>query len=330
MKTIIQKSSVNSISLAANIIRDGGLVAFPTETVFGLGANAYNQTAIQNVYSVKGRPSDNPLIAHVSDLTMLQSIVKCVNEQTYGLIEKFWPGPLTIVFNSNKSIGIMDTIAVRMPANKTAREMISQSGVPVFAPSANLSGTPSSTAARHVIDDLDGKIEMIIYDNEQSFGLESTVIDMTTEIPIVLRPGAITCSMLSSVLEYVEVASNFISVNDIPKAPGMKYKHYAPSADVFIVLDDYVNKINKMILSSDKKIGVMATEQSKALYDSHALVISVGDRNDLLSVAANLFSTLRLFDVYKVDEIYAEGFLENEIGFAIMNRLLKAAEFKVI
>ncbi len=336
MKTIIEKANDSAIQKAAEIIKRGGLVAFPTETVYGLGANAFDSTAVKKIYTAKGRPSDNPLIVHIGDKNFLNEIVKDINSDAEKLIEKFWPGPLTIIFNKKECIppetsGGLNTIAIRFPANNIAQKLINLAKVPIAAPSANISGKPSCTLSSHVIDDLNGKVDMILCGNDFFYGLESTIIDMTVEIPKILRPGAITFEMIKKVLDKVEIEKNLISEH--PKAPGMKYKHYAPNADVFIFDANQKNifdKINELISqNSDKKIGVLACDQTKHLY-KNCFVLSLGNQNNPTVIAQNFFAALRTFDAYGIEIIYAESFAQNGICFAIMNRLLKAANYKFI
>ncbi len=341
MKTLIENANDSSIRKAAEILKRGGLVAFPTETVYGLGANAFDSSAVKKIYLAKGRPSDNPLIVHICDVNQLHDVVANVSSVAQKLIKKFWPGPLTIIFDKKDSIpsqtsGGLDTIAVRFPSNPVAQKLIRFANLPIAAPSANISGKPSCTHFDHVVNDLNGKIDMIICDeNEESFGLESTILDLTTQIPTLLRPGAITFEMIRDTIGDVIVANNLINDDEHPKAPGMKYKHYSPRADVFIVdgdLKNVVAKINEMVkqnLDANKKIGVLASEQTKNLYEN-CFVISAGDRNNLYSIAQNLFSSLRQFDLNNIDVVYAESFPDENIGFAIMNRLSKAADYKII
>ena len=336
MKTIIEKANDSAIQKAAEIIKRGGLVAFPTETVYGLGANAFDSAAVKKIYLAKGRPSDNPLIVHIGDKKILNEIVNDVNSEAEKLIEKFWPGPLTIIFNKKDCIpletsGGLSTIAVRFPANDTAQKLINSAKVPIAAPSANISGKPSCTLSSHVINDLNGKVDMILCGDDFFYGLESTIIDMTIDVPKILRPGAITFEMVKEVLNKVEIEENLISEH--PKAPGMKYKHYAPNADIFIFDVNQKNisdKINKLILqNNDKKIGVLACEETKHLY-KNCFVLSLGNQNNPITIAQNFFSALRTFDLHNIEIIYAESFSQNGIYFSIMNRLLKAANYKFI
>ena len=347
MKTIIANADDVSIMAASKIIKSGGLVAFPTETVYGLGANALNPMAAKKIYSAKGRPSDNPLIVHIANKKDLYSVVKNINAEIKNLIKNFWPGPLTIICKKktcipNETSGGLDTVAVRFPANPIAQKLILYSAVPIAAPSANISGKPSCTRAKHVIKDLNGKIDMILCDDKFSFGIESTIVDMTQKNPVILRPGAITFEMLKKILPNVSMNKNLIIDDEHPKAPGMKYRHYSPEADVFVVFSDdknmdirqkkIIDKINKIVFDNqEKKIksGVLAFNQTREFY-KNCCVLSMGDKNNLFEIANNLFDCLREFDLNQVDVIYAESIDEKELGSAIMNRLLKSAAYKKI
>ena len=342
MQTKVLKGK-NDIEKAAEIIRSGGLVAFPTETVYGLGANAYDPQAAQKIYEAKGRPSDNPLIVHVADMDGVSEVAEDIPETAGILAEKFWPGPMTLVFRKKAAVpdrttGGLDTVAVRMPSNEIARELIIKSGVPIAAPSANTSGRPSPTTAAHVIDDMDGKIDMIIDGGPCDIGLESTIVDVTGKVPTLLRPGGITYEMLCEAVGEVEIDPAIMGPvgEDIrPKAPGMKYKHYAPKADMTIVVGDAVKvqyKINHMAtvdFVNHKNVGIIATRQSAGAY-LIGEVRSIGTRDDEETIAHNLFAVLREFDDMGVDVIYSEGFQDTGIGRAIMNRMRKAAGYRII
>jgi L-threonylcarbamoyladenylate synthase len=343
MKTIITEANKKSIEEASMIIKNGGLVAFPTETVYGLGADALNSNAVKKIYLAKGRPSDNPLIVHISNIKFLEQIIcfedKCDDRKkklVNRLIKNFWPGPLTIIFYKRDIIpyqtsGNLETVAVRMPSNNIARELINLSNTPIAAPSANISGRPSCTRSSHVIEDLNGKVDMILCSDKTSCGLESTVIDITGEEVILLRPGIITHSELENTIDQKVIIAHHLNNSDVVKSPGMKYKHYAPQGNLFVVcgvIDRVVNKINELV-KKNNCVGVLATDQTKELY-KNCLVISLGNRNDLKSISENLFDRLREFDLHKIKIIYAEGFIKKEIGFAIMDRLLRASENHVI
>ncbi|MDY3730928.1 MAG: L-threonylcarbamoyladenylate synthase [Candidatus Choladocola sp.] len=332
---------------AAEIWENGGLVAFPTETVYGLGGNGLNKEASKKIYAAKGRPSDNPLILHIAELKQLYSLIKTENETVLAradaLAKAFWPGPLTMILPKAQEVpyettGGLDTVAVRMPSHPAARALLQASGLPIAAPSANLSGRPSPTSAGHVIEDMDGRIEMIIDGGDVGIGVESTIIDLTGETPMLLRPGFITTEMLETVLGTVQTdAAVYRQVGkDVhPKAPGMKYRHYAPKASMILVegtteqVAAYINEETKKHREQGKRIGVMATDESKDMYQAD-VVIPVGSRTSMDSIAHNLFRVLREFDEENVDLIYSESFDMDGCGFAVMNRLLKAAGHQVV
>ena len=327
---------------AGDIIKRGGLVAFPTETVYGLGGDALNPESSKKIYAAKGRPSDNPLIVHVADMEDLKAIVKEVPDTARKLAKAFWPGPLTMIMNKNDKVpyettGGLDTVAIRMPNNAIALELIRNSGGYIAAPSANTSGRPSPTLARYCIEDLSGKIEMILDGGQVGIGLESTIVDLTSDTPMILRPGYITHEMLKEVLGEVAVDKTIIDGNskERPKAPGMKYRHYAPKGQLTIVqgeqkeVTQYINLKAKEALAQGKKVGVIGTDATLDLY--HADVVkSVGDRNDEKTIAHELFKVLREFDDENIDIMFSESFDDSGIGQAIMNRLLKAAGHNVI
>ena len=328
---------------AAGILRNGGLVAFPTETVYGLGANALDETAAKKIYAAKGRPSDNPLIAHISCLDELRPLVSDIPDAGRKLAEAFWPGPLTMVFPKSDIVpygttGGLDTVAVRMPSDPVANRLIRLAGVPVAAPSANTSGRPSPTTAQHVWQDMEGKIEMILDGGPVGIGVESTIVDVSGEVPTLLRPGAITMEMLREVVGRVEIDPAIQappSADLRPKAPGMKYRHYAPHADLQLVegeTDTVVKTINELVkekLAEGKKVGVICTEETRARYPEGE-VRSVGIRAKEETIAHNLFAVLREFDDLDVDCIYSESFSKDHLGQAIMNRLTKAAGYHVL
>lgn len=330
------------IKAAARIISDGGLVAFPTETVYGLGADALHPEASKKIYAAKGRPSDNPLIVHISKFEDLESIAKSVPQEAKKLADAFWPGPLTIIVNKNEKVpyettGGMDTVAVRMPSDPIAKALIEESGCLIAAPSANTSGRPSPTLARHVAEDMEGKIPMIIDGGEVHIGLESTIVDLTDEIPMILRPGYITQEMLESVLGVVKMDPGIIAADSLekPKAPGMKYRHYAPKANLVVVAGEreaVVARINALTAekqSQGLKVGIIGTKENKDRYQGD-VVLNIGARDDEDAIARHLFQLLRDFDEEGVDAIYSESFTASGIGQAIMNRLLKAAGHQVL
>jgi len=336
-----QNIDSNKLMEAAEIIKTGGTVAFPTETVYGLGANALDEQALKKIFKAKGRPSDNPLIVHIANIEEIHHLVKEVPQKARLLMERFWPGPLTMVFKKSEMVPSiitagLDTVAIRMPSHSIAQALIQLAGVPVAAPSANLSGKPSPTQARHVIEDLKGKVDCIISGGSCSVGVESTVLDVTEEIPMILRPGGVTLEHLQEVLGQVST-DRAIEGDDemIPKSPGMKYTHYSPKAKVIMIIgdvSDIVETIHQMKLENEIKgfkIGIMATDETKDHY-GNAVVLSMGSRNRVESIAENIFSVLRMFDEKGVDLILAEGIESKLIGHAVMNRLMKAAGYHVI
>lgn len=328
---------------AARLIEQGELVAFPTETVYGLGADALRPEASAKIYAAKGRPSDNPLIVHIADFTDMERVAREIPDSARKLAEAFWPGPLTMVVWKSEAVpstttGGMETVAVRMPNHPIALELIRQSGCLIAAPSANTSGRPSPTEASHVVEDLKGKIAMVVDGGPVGIGIESTIIDLTEKVPMVLRPGYITPEMLASVLgEEVIIDPGIIAMDDTrkPKAPGMKYKHYAPKANMIIVdgqEEKVVEKINSLVEEAkgrSQKVAVIATEETMSRYKAD-VVLCIGKRNDEDSIAQHLYKILRDCDELEIDLIYSESFATPRIGQAIMNRLLKAAGHQVI
>ena len=365
---------------AAGILRSGGLVAFPTETVYGLGGNALDEDAARKIYAAKGRPSDNPLIAHVSCVEEVEPLVKEIPEAGRKLMEAFWPGPLTMIFPKSEKVpygttGGLDTVAIRMPDDPVANRLIALAGVPVAAPSANTSGRPSPTTADHVWQDMNGRIDMIIDGGPVGIGVESTIVDVSSAVPAVLRPGAITMEMLEEVLGEVSVDPAILgplSADVRPKAPGMKYKHYAPKADLTLVepgtgadresraeqvtgaeqkngadrntgaypetgLDETqlqamirkVRELSREKIEAGYKVGVICTDESRDCY-TDGEVRSIGARKSQPSVAHNLYALLREFDDLGVDYIFSESFPKDHLGQAIMNRLSKAAGYKIV
>ena len=348
MKTEIEKLNLEAIddkiiAKAAAIIRDGGLVAFPTETVYGLGADAMQASAAKKIYEAKGRPSDNPLIVHIADVSALRNLTDEVPGKAVKLAKAFWPGPLTMIVKKSAAVpyettGGMDTVAVRMPNHPIALALIAASGTYIAAPSANTSGRPSPTAAEHVMTDLNEKIPLILDGGSVGIGIESTIIDLTEETPMILRPGYITQEMLQEVLgEKVCMDPGIIASDSTrkPKAPGMKYKHYAPKADLVLVegeTDKVVARINELVREKQQlgqKVGVIATDETFLRYEADH-VVSIGAREDEDAIARHLYKILREFDDWNVDAIYSESFATPRIGQAIMNRLLKAAGHQVI
>ena len=341
----IELNDINEAQMqeAGDLIAQGELVAFPTETVYGLGGDALHPEAAKKIYEAKGRPSDNPLIVHIAEVSDLERVAKFVPEQAKKLADAFWPGPLTMVVWKNESVpyattGGLDTVAVRMPNHPVALDLIRKSGKLIAAPSANTSGRPSPTEGSHVMEDLEGRIAMVLDSGPVGIGIESTIIDLTEEIPMVLRPGYITPEMLSEVLgEEVIMDPGIIAADDTtkPKAPGMKYKHYAPKADMVIVdgeKEKVVEKISALLHESKTqglKAAVIATDETKSLYEAD-VVLSIGTREEEDSIARHMYKILRDCDKLDVEVIYSESFKTPRIGQAIMNRLLKAAGHQVI
>lgn len=322
---------------AGSILKNGGLVAFPTETVYGLGGNALDEKAAEKIYRAKGRPSDNPLIIHIAEFSAIEKIVKDVPQKAKLLADAYWPGPLTMVFEKKEIVpygttGGLETVAVRMPNHPIALELIRAGGGYVAAPSANKSGRPSPTIASHVEEDLGGRIDMILDGGPVGIGLESTIVDFTDEIPTILRPGYINQEMLEKVIGPVQMDKALMSVSGsiAPKAPGMKYRHYAPQGELVIVAgypEDVQMRIRQLAeekVMAGYRVGIIATDESAGEYPL-GIVKSIGTRVHEETIAQHLFAVLREFDDSKVDFIYSEAFDTPQIGQAIMNRLLKAA-----
>ena len=347
METLVKKIDcknidINLIREAAQLIRTGELAAFPTETVYGLGADALLKEGAEKIYRAKGRPSDNPLIVHIARLKDLEKIVTEVPKEAEKLAEKFWPGPLTMIFRKSAAVpktttGGMETVAVRMPDHPVALALIRESGGYIAAPSANTSGKPSPTLAEHVYLDLKGKIPLILDGGAVGIGIESTIIDLSEEIPTILRPGYITKQMIADVIGDVRDDPGLISDDAAvrPKAPGMKYKHYAPKAELIVVngpREKVIEKINELSaekLAQGRKVGVIGTDETISRYRC-TCVKSIGSRKDEDTIARHLYGILREFDDIEIDDIYSESFATPRIGQAIMNRLLKAAGHQII
>ena len=334
--------NMEAIQKAGKILREGGLVAFPTETVYGLGGNALDPKASMKIYAAKGRPSDNPLIVHIADIKDLARITTEIPEGARILAEKYWPGPLTMILPKADSVpkettGGLDSVAVRFPSDRIAQELIKAAGGFVAAPSANTSGRPSPTMAEHVEEDLGDAIEMIIDGGQVGIGLESTIVDFTEDVPVVLRPGYISLEMLKDTLGDVRMDRGLLITDSSvhPKAPGMKYRHYAPKADLSIVegpQDEVIACINRLTheaVENGLKAGIIATDETKDQY-SDGLVLSIGSREEEETIAHHLYEVLRDFDEAQVNVIYSEAFYTPRMGQAIMNRLLKAAGHKII
>ncbi|EPY2272225.1 L-threonylcarbamoyladenylate synthase [Clostridium sporogenes] len=348
MKTKVVRLDENNIdeyviSKAGNILRQGGLVVFPTETVYGLGANALDKDAVKKIFEAKGRPQDNPLIVHISKVKDIEKLVEKIPPIAQKLMDKFWPGPMTIILKKkdiipNETSAGLDSIGIRMPSNKIAMELISMAGVPIAAPSANLSGKPSPTDLETCIEDLDGRVNAILGGDNSEVGVESTVIDCTIDPPCILRPGGITLEMLKEIDPNIYIDPAIMKKPDKelrPKAPGMKYRHYAPKAPLKIIKGDLnktIEKINEMVqnyIDAEKKVGIIATDETIDNYKKGE-VVSIGSRKDLNTIAHNLFYVLRTFDEKNVDLILSEAFEEKDMGVAIMNRLKKSAGYDII
>lgn len=344
MNTIIGSiDNKENIEIASNILKKGGLVAFPTETVYGLGGDGLSTVASSKIYSAKGRPSDNPLIIHIASIDSCYLLAKNISEPARALMEAFWPGPLTIVLQKKdivplETTGGLETVALRMPSHPGALELIRESGIHIAAPSANLSGRPSPTTAQHVIEDMNGRIDMILDGGPVGIGIESTIVDMTGEVPTILRPGFITKSMLEDIIGPVEIDMALLSSDSPykPKAPGMKYTHYAPRGELTIVdgfdNNSVINKINQLVKSKQsqgQEVAILTTAQNSSFYLCDN-IIKLGNDTKGETIAAKLYSALRLCDELKIDYIFSEAFNEGELGNAIMNRLVKAAGQRLI
>ncbi|MFJ5759412.1 L-threonylcarbamoyladenylate synthase [Neobacillus sp. NPDC093182] len=322
---------------AAQFLKENEVVALPTETVYGLGGNAESDVAVEKIFAAKGRPSDNPLIIHIADKQQLNAFVTEIPKKAEILMERFWPGPLTIIFKkkdgvlSDKATAGLGTVGVRMPDHPVALALLKKCQLPIAAPSANSSGKPSPTNAQHVIEDLNGKIAGVLDGGSTGVGVESTVLDCTEDIPVILRPGGVTKEQLEAVIGEVHLDAALIDEESKPKAPGMKYQHYAPNAPLYLV-NGSRSFLQHLIEEKQKeglRVGVLATEESVEWFPSD-VTIACGKRSELESVAAALYETLRKFNQEKVDIIFSEMFPNTGVGHAIMNRLQKAAGNKMI
>jgi len=343
LKVDSQKPKMGTIRIAADFIKKGGLVAFPTETVYGLGADALNSKAVLAVFEAKKRPLDNPPIVHVGNPKDVYNLVKEVPPKAEKLMKNFWPGPLTLIFKRSNivpdvTVAGLDTIAIRMPRHNVALALLRGSGCPIAAPSANLAGKPSPTTAKHVWDDLNGRIDAILDAGPTNIGVESTVLDLTVDPPQILRPGGTLYEVLRKFLGKVElhpvaVAEKELQIEKV-RSPGMKHKHYAPNADVIVVegevsaVMEKVKELAKFYKQKGIKVGVLATDETVGYYEAD-VVKSLGSRNDLAVIAKNLFRLLREFDLDCVDVIIAEGIPAEGLGLAVMNRLRKASGYKI-
>ena len=334
----------DEIAMAGNILRSGGLVAFPTETVYGLGANGLDAQASAGIYDAKGRPSDNPLILHIADRAMLDMIAAEVPEMAEKLLAAFCPGPITLIMKRQAVVplritGGLDTVGIRMPDNDIARALIRSAGVPIAAPSANISGRPSPTTAQAVYRDMQGRIPLILDGGPCRFGVESTIVDCTGEVAVVLRPGAITLEMLQEVLGQVRLDPALVGADTVPRAPGMKYTHYAPKAPLTLLEgepDKMAVALRQQLCSLQAAghiVGVIASQEAVAsLVDilPQELLCVYGQQGDLRAIAANLYEALRSFDSKPADMLLAEGTSDAGLGLAVMNRLHKASGFRSI
>ena len=344
LKVDSQKPDIEKVRVAADIIRKGGLVAFPTETVYGLGADAMNPKAVLALFEAKKRPLDNPPIIHVENANDVYRLAKQVPPKAERLMKEFWPGPLTLVFKRSETVpdvtvAGLDTIAIRMPRHAVALALIRESNRPIAAPSANLAGKPSPTSAKHVFDDLNGRIDAILDGGPTHIGVESTVLDLSVDPPLVLRPGGTSLEALRKNLGDVKlhpfvVAEKELSIENA-RSPGMRHKHYAPNAEVIVVegaIPAVLAKVKELAESyrlKGAKVGVLATDETAAAYRA-VVVKSLGSRFNLEVVAQNLFSLLREFDAEGIDVIIAEGVPTEGLGLAVMNRLRKASGYNIV
>lgn len=345
MKTLIKEIDVNKpdkdlIAVFASMLASGKTVIFPTETVYGLGANALDEEAAAKIYQAKGRPSDNPLLVHVADKEDVYDLVENIDSRAKLLMDRFWPGPLTIVFKKkdiipDRTSGGLDTVAIRMPSDQVARDLIRQAGVPIAAPSANISGRPSPTKPEHIIRDMDGRVDGILVGGPCNYGVESTIVDLSGDVAMVLRPGSITLEMLGEVLGQVNLDPSLKNKDDNirAKAPGMKYKHYSPQAQVYIVRagdqEDFARRVDELCLDNAKKglkTGVMTRSSDQHPYQAQVFDLGESDAE----VAKNLFDSLISLDRESIDIAYVPYFEEKGLGVAIMNRLKKAAAYRII
>jgi L-threonylcarbamoyladenylate synthase len=328
------------IRVAAELIRAGETVAFPTETVYGLGANAFDRNAVDQIFQAKGRPGDNPLIVHIARREDVNQLVTHIPEIAKRCMDRFWPGPLTLILPAKESIPSnvtagLDTVGVRMPDHMVAIRLIEAAGVPLAAPSANRSGRPSPTTAEHVLEDLGGRIAGVVDGGPAQVGLESTVLDCTGEVPMILRPGSVTPEMLQEVLGDVRI-DPALAGQGTPKSPGVKYTHYAPKGEMYLVegaqARQHIRDLARKQSASGRRVGILTTSDGADFYSDlpDVTLLAVGHRGNLSAVAAGLYDAIRAFDHAGADVIYAETFPEHGTGLAIMNRLRKAAGQRVI
>jgi len=342
-----ERPDPEAVRKAARILREGGLVAFPTETVYGLGAVASKPRAVMRIFEVKRRPPDNPLILHVASVEQLFEVAREVPQQALKLVERFWPGPLTLVLPKSEKVirevtGGLDKVAVRMPAHPVALALIREVGEPIAAPSANLSGRPSPTTAQHVLEDLGGLIEAVLDAGETLHGLESTIVDLTSDPPILLRPGALPLEAVEEALGrrvWVPDFARGLGEADRALAPGTRYRHYAPRAQLVVVeAPDYSDlrplaSTVRRLVEEARGLGVciLCTEETEGLYEGlPAVLVKLGSRREIFTVARNLFKVLREVDALGCELVIAEGFEERGLGLAVMNRLRKASGFQIV
>ena len=335
MKTKIFNTEKENLIEASKIIKNGGLVAIPTETVYGLAADGLNTNAIRKIFEAKNRPMDNPLILHISRIDEIHRLVKEIDNKDLAILSKLWPGPLTVILKKSEIIpdevaAGLDTVAIRMPKLDITRAFIYLCDTPLAAPSANLSTKPSPTNAQDVFEDMDGRIDAIIDGGSSDIGIESTVLDLSQDIPKILRPGFYTKEYLEQYFEKVEMDIAFLKEGETPKSPGQKYKHYAPNAKVVVLMgnDEAFRKEVKKILSSEKNVGIMTFDKDKGQYDSEN-IIYMGSQNNLSTMAKILFKSFRKMDENSVELIVVRGVEEKGLGLSIMNRLKKAASNNV-
>lgn len=344
LKVNLQKPQPSIIQTAAEIIQKGGLVAFPTETVYGLGADALNSEAVLALFAAKHRPLDNPPIVHIADISEVSPLVMEIPKKAESLMEKFWPGPLTLIFKRSQKVpkvttAGLDTVAIRMPKHPVALALIRASNRPIAAPSANLAGKPSPTTAQHVYEDLNGRIDAILDGGATSIGVESTVVDLSIDPPMLLRPGGTPFEALTKVLVDLKLHPFVQAECELPleetRSPGMKHKHYAPKAQVILVEGDMetvvakIRKLSQSYQSKGAKVGVLATDETKGGYQAD-VVISLGSRKNISTIAQNLFRLLRELDAQNVDMILTESVPTEGLGLAVMNRLRKASGYYII
>lgn len=336
METQVLKPDENSLKLAGRLLKSGELVGIPTETVYGLAANALDGSAVEKIFKAKGRPMDNPLIVHIYDISQVNSLVSVFPQKAKALAEAFWPGPLTIIMPCSDNVPTqvtagLSTVAIRFPSHKTAQDIINYAGVPLAAPSANLSGSPSPTTATHVFNDLNERIPLIIDGGESNVGLESTVITVAGETPVLLRPGGITVEQLESIIGKIEIdkgVTHMLDKNAVVASPGMKYKHYAPKAHIVILKansDEYINYVNN---HNENNVGALCySDDAQALKVPYVIL---GEKDDYTTQAHNLFNALRKLDEMGLKKVYARCPETEGVGLAVYNRLIRSAGFEVI